>query len=52
MGGRPVNSQQGLGPHQAAGLQEFASAVRDLLGSRLMALKRFGSKVRGEAAPD
>ena len=52
MGGRPVNSQQGLGPHQAAALQEFASAVRDLLGSRLIALKLFGSHVRDEAAPD
>ena len=52
MGGRPVNSQKGLGPHQAAALQEFASAVRDLLGSRLIALKLFGSQVRGEAVPD
>ena len=47
-----MNSQKGLGPHQAAALQEFASAVRDLLGSRLIALKLFGSQVRGEAASD
>jgi predicted nucleotidyltransferase len=52
MGGRPVNSPKGLGPQQAAALQEFASAVRDCLGSRLIALKLFGSQVRGEAAPD
>ena len=47
-----MNSQKGLGPHQAAALQEFAGAVRDLLGSRLIALKLFGSQVRGEAVPD
>jgi len=47
-----VTSQKGLGPHQVAALQEFASAVRDLLGSRLIALKLFGSQARGEAAPD
>jgi predicted nucleotidyltransferase len=47
-----MNHPKALGPHQAAALQEFISAVRDLLGSRLMALKLFGSHVRGEAAPD
>lgn len=47
-----MNSPKGLGPHQAAALQEFASAVRELLGSRLVALKLFGSHVRGDAAPD
>ena len=52
MGGGSVNSPKGLAPHQAAALQEFASAVRDLLGSRLIALKLFGSHVRGEAAAD
>jgi predicted nucleotidyltransferase len=52
MGGRTVNNLKGLAPHHAAALQAFASAVRDLLGSRLFALKLFGSQVRGEAAPD
>jgi predicted nucleotidyltransferase len=52
MGGRLVNDPEGLGPHRAAALQEFASAVRHFLGSRLVALKLFGSQVRGEAAPD
>ena len=47
-----MNHHKMLGPHQAAALQEFTSAVRELLGSRLMALKLFGSHVRGEAAPD
>jgi predicted nucleotidyltransferase len=52
MGGDLVSSPKGLGPHQAAALQEFASAVRDRLGSQLIALRLFGSQVRGEAAPD
>ncbi len=51
-GGRPVTSQKGLGPQQAGALQEFTSAVHDLLGSRFVALKLFGSHIRGEAAPD
>jgi predicted nucleotidyltransferase len=47
-----VNRQKDLGPQQAAALQEFTSAVRHHLGSRLIALKLFGSHVRGEAALD
>ena len=47
-----MSSPKGLDPQQAAALQEFASAVRDLLGSRLIALKLFGSQVRGEGTPD
>jgi len=46
-----VTRQKALGPQQATGLQEFASAVRNLLGTRLIALKLFGSRVRGDAAP-
>src|SRR5574342_615986 len=49
MGGHPVISQKGLEPHQAATLHKFTSAVRDLVGLRLVALKLFGSHVRGEA---
>jgi len=47
-----VSSAKGLGPQQTAALQEFASAVRDHLGPRLIALKLFGSRVRGDAAPE
>ncbi len=47
-----MNRQKDLGPQQATALQEFASAVRDLLGSKLIALKLFGSQARGEAARD
>ena len=47
-----MTSLRDLGPHQSAALQEFASAVRDLLGLRLIALKLFGSQARGEAVPD
>ncbi len=43
---------QGLPPHQAAALEEFASAVRGHLRSQLVELKLFGSYARGEAEQD
>ncbi len=47
-----VKKEKGLGPQQAAALQEFASAVRDHLGPRLIALTLFGSQAGGDAARD
>ena len=47
-----MSSLKGLHRHQAVALQEFARAVRDRLGPRLITLRLFGSQVRGEAAPD
>lgn len=41
-----------LKPHDANALRAFAPKVRALLGPQLVALKLFGSKVRGEDVPD
>jgi predicted nucleotidyltransferase len=47
-----MNIRTVLAPHKVAALDAFARAVRQHLGTRLVALKLFGSHARGEAAPD
>ena len=41
-----------LSDRDAGALDEFARTVRARLGANLVALKLFGSKARGDAAPD
>jgi len=41
-----------LKPRDAGALREFAEKIRVLLGPRVLELRIFGSKVRGEDAPD
>ena len=41
-----------LNDEESAALREFALAARQRLGSRLVELRLFGSKARGDAAPD
>ena len=41
-----------LNPPDAAAVQTFAQAARAALGANLIHLRLFGSKVRGDAAPD
>lgn len=41
-----------VGERDRRALEEFARAVRSRLAGNLVALKLFGSKARGDAAPD
>lgn len=41
-----------LGTRDAAALGEFVRRIRALLGAELVGLKLFGSKARGDSAPD
>jgi predicted nucleotidyltransferase len=41
-----------LQPGDAAALRDFVRKIRSLLGAELIGLKLFGSKARGESAPD